>query len=944
MKATLLFLLFILVGCNGAAPELSPLSDIQIAPPPPETNIYSLSVYASNLAGSTITLTNGLDTVEASADGTYVFPKKLAFNDSYNVTVSSATMNCAVKNGVGTARSNVGNTEVKCAPTSSSYIQGAVQGFSTGSIMLSLKIGGVQVEQKALTPDQASYAFSNYVTNGSQYDVSIVTKPSTIDCTIEKSNGTITQNLNDVNLICNPSSSQIYSVSGTITGLAAGKKLTVYDSANTGTNEVVYTGTGSPQNFTVTNFIQGHRYILELAKSDSDTHCFFSDGTYKKAARAMANVSGIAITCLPRNVGGCGAFTGELPANIYSISKIVCENDKVYMAGYKEFGKYMGGGWTSLISDNAPNPRKTFDRVRGSVSTAIPDGSGGWYIGGDFNYVGDVNTSGVAHLFSDLTVDESFKVNIPGTVLSLVRKGFMLYIGGNFPSVSVPGSSTLVTKGLAALDLSTSPYTITNLSLNLSSSSVYEIKMTDSNLILRGVFKSLPNSPATYLEKYPITSSSITTTSNPYSVPGQITKLRTLKKADGNWMILYSDTPQLLKVDENSSISELISTSTYENWDILRNKIYVVKSSGLFIYDPETLTSTTFSPSVTTSHSTAKLTVNSDSFCISNASFVIGGVADLRKGLACFNSYSGSLIGNSSNLFRSTPVFMSENQLYSPSTISNLSSSNLSTFLKFDLSTHSSDSVFSSPQITSVIYDFLLDGSDIYLSASGQLTRIDKLTGASDSFFSGDTAIMNGKSFSKLTIHDNKLYMLFNYKLYTKSLADGTFVEDSGSIAGQSLYDFVITENILWRFFHESTYKISTQLITDYGLTSRIAVMNSSSIGNPTPLSLDRIESLNKIYDPSLTVEHTISGTIIGRNLEDDIYRFQSSGYFIDNFQTTNPITTPLQNPTFAINSGFRTGKIYDDSVWQFSNSGSPNNGWYNTTDTHPYVKVIKIK
>jgi hypothetical protein len=947
MRSLLFLILILLSGCKGSDPELAPLGNIQTPPAyiPPETHIYALSAYVSNSAGSTLTLTNGPESVVVSGDGSYIFPTRLAFNDSYNVTVSSPTMNCSVKNGLGTAKSNVGNIEVKCAPLSASYIQGAVQGFSSGSIILKLEIGGVQVEQITVTPDKTSYGFSNYVTNGSAYRVSIVSKPSTIDCTVERYQGTINGNLSDINLICNPSSSQTYTVSGVITGLPVGKKLTLWDSSNNGSNETLYTGTGTSQSFSVTNFIQGRRYVLELAKSDSDVHCFFPNGTYKTAAFSTTNVSSLNITCQPRTIGACGAFTGELPYNL-DLSKIVCENDQVYMAGDSiGFGKYLGGGWTSQITDNNPSPRKTFDRIRGTVNVAIPDGSGGWYVGGSFNYVGDVAMTNIAHLYSDLTVDEGFKVNVNGAVSAIVRKGFMLYFGGAFTSVSVPGTATLLTKGLAALDLSTSPYSMTNLALNIYSGSVLGIALTDSNLIVHGSMRETSSSGYVYLEKIPLASSAISTLTNPYA-SSYVAKIKTFKEVDGTWAIIFSTSGRsFYKVQENSSTPVSIVGGVEWNWDLIDGKIYVAAAAGVVIYNPVTLTiQSTFSPLITGTSFNTEMTSNSTAFCLSGPSFTIAGTVGARKGLACFDASAGTVLGNSSNLFPDAVVAMSETQLYIPTSIATSSLTYRTSLLKFGLATRAADASFASS--TTLILALELDATHVYISGLNKIQRLIKTTGVADTFFDADTSIMNSKAFEKLYRDDDYLYIIGSGKLYRKSMVDGSFILDPATNSAHHLYNLAITENVIYRHYYETNaYKLSSQAKSDYGTATLINQISSTASSIPFVLSGDRIISGSKILTSSLvdeTAGYLILGSQLGIGENDLLYRIQSNIFYEDDFSSA-PLSTSLPAPVFTPKTGLPMGVIQDGSLWQFSNQTSVSSGWYNTTDTHPFVKVMKI-
>src|SRR5262249_35662656 len=84
----------------------------------------------------------------------------------------------------------------------------------------------------------------------------------------------------------------------------------------------------------------------------------------------------------------------------------------------------------------------------GEIDCAVSDGSGGWYIGGNFNSVGGIPRGGLAHIASDLTVGALNHPVEDGTVRCLALSGGVLYFGGDF--LTVQGSKHHC---IAALDL-----------------------------------------------------------------------------------------------------------------------------------------------------------------------------------------------------------------------------------------------------------------------------------------------------------------------------------------------------------------------------------------------------------------------------------------------------------------------------------------------------------
>ena len=75
-------------------------------------------------------------------------------------------------------------------------------------------------------------------------------------------------------------------------------------------------------------------------------------------------------------------------------------------------------------------------RVNGSVHAVVPDGRGGWYLGGGFTRVGGLVRNGVAHVNPDGSVDQSFRADANGTVYALAVVGSTVYAGGDFSAIA----------------------------------------------------------------------------------------------------------------------------------------------------------------------------------------------------------------------------------------------------------------------------------------------------------------------------------------------------------------------------------------------------------------------------------------------------------------------------------------------------------------------------
>lgn len=108
--------------------------------------------------------------------------------------------------------------------------------------------------------------------------------------------------------------------------------------------------------------------------------------------------------------------------------------DTLYFGGYFSHVGPACGGWLPVIEQSG-NPPPSFPRVAGTVNAVAPDGTGGWYIGGDFSLVGRESLRNLAHVLADGTVAGSnWDPDLPVRVLA--SNGSLLFVGGDFSVVS----------------------------------------------------------------------------------------------------------------------------------------------------------------------------------------------------------------------------------------------------------------------------------------------------------------------------------------------------------------------------------------------------------------------------------------------------------------------------------------------------------------------------
>lgn len=88
--------------------------------------------------------------------------------------------------------------------------------------------------------------------------------------------------------------------------------------------------------------------------------------------------------------------------------------------------------------------------VHGNVNAIVPDGSGGWFIGGHFTHIGGHRRPQLAHISADGRLDLGWTGRVNGRVLAMARLGSTLYVGGEF-AFAGSGSGSTIPAGRAHL-------------------------------------------------------------------------------------------------------------------------------------------------------------------------------------------------------------------------------------------------------------------------------------------------------------------------------------------------------------------------------------------------------------------------------------------------------------------------------------------------------------
>jgi hypothetical protein len=186
---------------------------------------FSIGGSVSGLSGTVVLRNNGGDNLSVSANGAFTFATRVASGGAYAVTVLTqpAGQTCTVTNGAGTASVDVTTVTVTCAVivVTTYTIGGNVTGLTSGTVVLQNN-GGDNLSVSAT----GAFAFPTKLANGVAYTVTVLTQPAGQSCAVTNGAGTVAAaNVANVSVSCS-STSTLYSIGGTITGLkGAGLKI-----------------------------------------------------------------------------------------------------------------------------------------------------------------------------------------------------------------------------------------------------------------------------------------------------------------------------------------------------------------------------------------------------------------------------------------------------------------------------------------------------------------------------------------------------------------------------------------------------------------------------------------------------------------------------------------------------------------------------------------------
>jgi trimeric autotransporter adhesin len=181
-------------------------------------------------------------------------------------------------------------------------------------------------------------------------------------------------------------------------------------------------------------------------------------GAYSQMPRRRFSFPGLVISSLvfAANVSLSQTLLKNFPSTDGFVSAIVSSGDTVFIGGTFSYVGPSTGNCVALDATtggvNSNFPALTGFYYEGEVYAVVPDGSGGWYVGGAFTYVAGTTRKYFAHINSDMNVDMNWTIYPDGPVYAILVSGSTIYLGGGFKNIILSTSTHSQRWRLAALD------------------------------------------------------------------------------------------------------------------------------------------------------------------------------------------------------------------------------------------------------------------------------------------------------------------------------------------------------------------------------------------------------------------------------------------------------------------------------------------------------------
>jgi hypothetical protein len=270
-------------------------------------------------------LNNSGDQTTITNNGNFSFAQPVSFDGSYSVTVGKQPLGqtCTVSNGSGEGVvTNVNNVSVVCSDITLA-VTGIVSGLGLGKQVTLLN----NASDALSVSSNGSFRFETPVVFDSSYAVTIGTQPTGQICSVNNGSGSgVVADVRTISVVC---SDITYRVSGTVSGLAKGRQVTL---ANNAGNSVTMYADGSFEFAPVA--YQGN-FAVTVGTQPLGQVCTVSNGV---GAGVVADINTVMVRCSDVTFRVYGSVSGLSEGKQVTLLNNAGDPKTVYANGSFVFG------------------------------------------------------------------------------------------------------------------------------------------------------------------------------------------------------------------------------------------------------------------------------------------------------------------------------------------------------------------------------------------------------------------------------------------------------------------------------------------------------------------------------------------------------------------------------------------------------------------------------
>jgi sugar lactone lactonase YvrE len=337
-------------------------------------NTYSVGGMVTGLTSLALLDNNG-DSLSVGASGPFTFTKQVAYGNSYTVSVNTQPTGetCSVSFGTGVVPNhNVSNVAVNCSANAYS-VRVTVAGL-TGTGTVVLQDNSNSSDNLTVGANGGPFTFVTKVPFGSPYSVTVLTQPTSQNCSVVGGAGTMGSGGADVAIMC---AANTYTVGGNVTQLNGSMML-----QNNAMDNLPVSVNG-PFSFPTT-VVYNSFYNVSVLTQPTNQRCLVANGT----GNATANINNVSLNCASQMGGSMQGIALNLTPSVSTLA-----------TGFNSPMGVTSDGTNLYVADSGNNMIRKIVIATGVVTTlagtgAIGAADGAGTTTATFNYPIGITTDG----------------------------------------------------------------------------------------------------------------------------------------------------------------------------------------------------------------------------------------------------------------------------------------------------------------------------------------------------------------------------------------------------------------------------------------------------------------------------------------------------------------------------------------------------------------------